>query len=199
MSTATWFHKTAVVLACVSVLTAGLPATWAVDAPLPRASQVLHVKPGNLNGKVLAADGITAQEGVPIRLIDAQGQLISEATTNMDGAYTLSNLQKGGDYTLIVGKGIKGKIIATNQTNISSLTVKASNELLNSERPSLLAFGQGTGFSGDPTGLTAAGLTPGQKTLATVLTIGGVTAGTAAAIVVSSDDDGGSDLVSTTH
>ena len=56
MSMATWFHKTAVVLACISVLTAGLPATWAVDAPLPRASQVLHVKPGNLNGKVLAAD-----------------------------------------------------------------------------------------------------------------------------------------------
>jgi hypothetical protein len=199
MSTATWFHKTVVVLASASVLTVGLPATWAADAPLPRASQALKVKPGNLNGKVLAADGVTAQEGVPVRLIDAHGQLVSEATTNMDGAYTLGNLQEGGDYTLIVGRGIKGKIIATDQAKVSSLTVKASNDLLNSETPSLLAFNQGTGFSGDPTGLTAVGLTPGQKTLATALIIGGVTAGIATAVVVNSDnDDGGSSFVATT-
>ena len=192
MSKSSWFNKTVVLLMAAALLSVGVPNTWAMVAAPAAGKGFLPVAPGALSGKILDVDGVSPQGGVLIKLLDGKGKLIAKATTDLEGSYVLKGLEKG-EYTLVIAKGIKGKIVVSKDAQISSLTIKASQEMLDSEKPALLAFSQGTGHT-DPDDLTAAGLTPVQKAWAAVIGVGAVVTGTVTAVVANnngSDDNDG--------
>ncbi len=67
-----------------------------------------------ISGTVTAAQGGAPLGGLPVEVVDAQGNMIAQTTTNADGTYTLSDVPAGKWYLEFVGgRAYNGQYYAT--------------------------------------------------------------------------------------
>ncbi|MED4268284.1 carboxypeptidase regulatory-like domain-containing protein [Priestia megaterium] len=90
---------------------------------------ILQPQPGNVTGTVLSQDG-TPVTGATIRLIDQFNSVITTATTNAQGQYTISSVTPG-QYSLTISASnfqsqSRGVTITSTQTTVSNFTLIAS-------------------------------------------------------------------------
>ncbi|MEK1833433.1 carboxypeptidase regulatory-like domain-containing protein [Priestia megaterium] len=90
---------------------------------------ILQPQPGNVTGTVLSQDG-TPVIGATIRLINQFNSVITTATTNAQGQYTISSVTPG-QYTLTISASnfqsqSRGVTITSAQTTVSNFTLIAS-------------------------------------------------------------------------
>jgi hypothetical protein len=109
------------------------PRAYADDAAAAPAESALTVQPGDLGGNIVDLDGKTPIKGATVQLLDKDGKVVAEASTDEKGVFQLGK-QAQGDFTLKVGKA-SGKLVVKEGAQASSLKfVLEQNVALGAEK-----------------------------------------------------------------
>lgn len=96
-------------------------------APAQAAESALTVQPGDLGGNIVDLDGKTPIKGATVQLLDKDGKVVAEASTDEKGVFQLGK-QTPGDFTLKVGAA-KGNLVVKEGAQASSLKFVLENSV----------------------------------------------------------------------
>lgn len=190
---ARWAAATAAAIALYSALGGHVARALAEDAPPPASNAKDHtgrrplaVEPGPVRGMILDADGKTPGAGATVRLRDATGRVVAQATSDGAGEFAIA-VQPAGTYRIEIGRAA-GHLVLREGAGARALALVIPREIALPIAPA--KEGDDTDDDIGPTGIywldvvivTAVGL----------VVAGGVVIGAiAVARKASSDDDGG--------
>ncbi len=95
------------------------PRAFADEAAAKPAESALTVQPGDLGGSIVDLDGKTPIKGATVQLLDKDGKVVAEASTDEKGVFQLGK-QSAGDFTLKVGAA-RGDLLVKDGAQASSL------------------------------------------------------------------------------
>jgi hypothetical protein len=95
------------------------PRAFADETAKAAAESALTVQPGDLAGNIVDLDGKTPIKGATVQLLDKDGKVVAEASTDENGVFQLGK-QTPGAFTLKVGSA-RGDLLVKDGAQASSL------------------------------------------------------------------------------
>jgi hypothetical protein len=91
----------------ISLASAPAQTLYADDT---KADKPLAVQPGDLGGSIVGLDGKTPVKGAKVQLVDKDGKIVAEGSTDETGVFKLGNTPKG-EFGLRIGKAFGDLIV----------------------------------------------------------------------------------------
>jgi hypothetical protein len=123
------FTRCSVVSVALVVSTAFVPAIQvrALAQDAAPDADALTVQPGSVDGSIVDLDGKTPIKGVVVKLLDKDGKVVAEGSTDENGVFKLGK-QDQGTYTLNVGQAT-GKLVVKEGAQATSIKFVLENQV----------------------------------------------------------------------